>query len=80
MTKCELLKALERYDNDKEVFITLPGARTIFYVDMVNSHSDGSPVLETEEAPDFGDLVGMAAAHYEEYHSRISVVQEGVGA
>lgn len=76
MTKSELIKELSNYKDTDEVFLTLPGATQLFYVDCV-SDVNGKPVFETDEAPDFSDLVGMAEAHYEEYGLRISV-QEAV--
>lgn len=77
MTKSELIKGLSNYKDTDEVFLTLPGATQLFYVDKV-SDVNGKPVLETDEAPDFSDLVGMAKAHNEEFGGNIAVYQEAV--
>lgn len=77
MTKAEIIKELSKYKDADEVFITLPGATQVFYVDKV-SDLNGAPVLESEEAPDFSDIVGMAESHNEEYGGDIAVYQEAV--
>ena len=77
MTKCELIKAIEGYNGDDEVYITLTGAKTIYEIEVITNHY-GSPVLESDEAPDFSDLVGMAKAHNEEFGGNIAVYQEAV--
>ena len=77
MIKSELMEALEDYEDDTEVYITLPGAGTIYDLERV-TFENGNLVLEAEEAPDFSDLKGMAEAHYEEYGHRIIVMQEDI--
>lgn len=75
MTKAELIKELRKYKDSDEVYITLIGARTIYEIECISDHN-GCPVLESDEAPDFSDLKGMAQAHYEEYGQKIEVIQD----
>lgn len=75
MTKAELIKELSKYKDSDEVYITLIGARTIYEIECISDHN-GCPVLESDEAPDFSDIVGMADAHNEEYGGNIAVYME----
>lgn len=72
MNKVELITALAEFPDDIEVFITLPGATQIFYIDKVTKHNEKSPVLETNEAPEYDDIEGMADACWDEHFKDMS--------
>ena len=60
MTVKQLKKALEKYKDDSQVVFTLPGAKHLFYADKLWTGIDGCPVMESIDAAEFEDIVGMA--------------------
>ena len=76
MTTQELVTALEEFPDDIEVYITLPGATQIFYIDKITKHRGVDPVIETDEAPEFADIEGMADACWDEHYKKMSESQK----
>ena len=76
MTKVELINKLAGYPDNKQVYITLPGAKQYFTVDEVITAHGGNPSLETIEAPDFDDLCGMADSCWDEHKKRLTEPQK----
>lgn len=60
MTKAELIKSLNEYNDSDNVFLTFEGATQIFHIDKVSITSRNEPVLEMNEAVSFEDIVGLA--------------------
>lgn len=60
MTKAELIKALEDYNNYDHVFMSFEGATQIFHIDGISTTSRNQPVLEMKEAVSFDDICGLA--------------------
>lgn len=48
MRKRELLKALEKYDDDAFVFITQEGNRSMLFIDKVTESRQGHPILTSK--------------------------------
>lgn len=60
----DLISVLKTFDPDERVAITLEGAEQSFEVDKVSEYQYGV-LLESEEVPDFNDMVGMANSSIE---------------
>lgn len=65
MTKAELIKALEKFPDDKQITFTLPGAKTIYWADKLTDYK-GFPVIESIDSVNFEDIAGMAEKCLEE--------------
>ena len=77
MTKAEIIKALEPYDSNKQVYFTLPGTTQLYEIDEVNEQPYGnSPCFESLEAPSFEDICGMAGACFSEHKDHMTEFQK----
>lgn len=76
MKKADLLKALEPYEDDRFVYISIKGARLYFHIDKIEKTILGGPILTAEEAPDFESIEGMAVECYEEHRDSMSNLQK----
>ena len=56
MTKAELIKALEPYDDNARVHFTLDGLASMFEVDKVMKHDIYGFYLFCEDSPRFDDI------------------------
>lgn len=68
MTKSELLKALEPFDDNKQIYFSLPGCTQIYGAEEVSETAHGNnPCIESLETPSFDDICGMAGACLDGY-------------
>ena len=71
----DLKKALEKYDEDKFVFIEIEGDRTCRFIDKITEDRRGQPVLKSIEAPTFDDLEGLADACWDEHYKDLNELE-----
>lgn len=76
MRKSELIKALEKYDDDAFVFITQEGNRSMLFIDKVTESRQGQPILTSNEAPTFDDLEGLADACWDEHYKSLNEMEK----
>ncbi len=63
MTKADLIKALDEFPDNEQVVFTLSGAKHYFWVDKVAAVPFvNRPCIESDDAVDYEDIVGMADA------------------
>lgn len=75
MKVAELKAILSKYPDDKQVMFTLAGAEHTFWADVVTTDIGGSPVIESIDAVEFGDVVGMAEQCYDVNGSGMAYAQ-----
>ena len=76
MKKSELIKALEKYDDDSFVFIAQDGSRTYLFIDKVTETRRGQPILTSIEAPTFEDLESLADACWDEHYKDLNDLEK----
>ena len=73
----ELINILRKYPADRYVFFSEVGSKQMRFVDNVRTTRSGNyPLLETDEAPNFDDIEGMADACWEEHHDSLTDFQK----
>lgn len=76
MKKSELIKALEKYDDDDFVYIAQDGSRTYLFIDKVTETRQGKPILTSVEAPTFDDLESLADACWDEHYKDLNDLEK----
>jgi len=76
MKVAELRKALDRFDDDAYVYITMEGSRSYAFIDKIDTTSKDEPILTSNEAPTFDDLEGLADACWDEHYKSLSELEK----
>ena len=74
----ELIEILKGYDPDDYVFLTLNGASQYFFVDSVTDDISGSPIISSDEAPDYDDVHGFASACFGEHYKTMTPLKREI--
>lgn len=74
----ELIEILKNYDLDDFVFLTINGATQYFFVDAVVDDVSGAPILESHEAVEFDDIIGLAKECYNENYKMMTPIKRGI--
>ena len=72
----DLIAALKKYPPDKYVFFAMQGSEQMFFVDKVETTRFADyPCIETNDAPNFADIKGMADACWEADYDSLSELE-----
>lgn len=74
----ELMEMLENFDPDDFVFLTLNGATQYFFVDALIGDISGSPIISSNEAPDYDDVHGFAEVCFGEHYKTMTPLKREI--